>query len=127
MPGAKTLARAMDKIGEHTTKYRKQVTFDLQDLNVTPAVVTVVVWDPLYVYLQQLPLPPARQPGETSAEWIDRCRANPPDADVRWCFEPRYAAGTRKRVYTGDSNCGAYFKDAMEVNECYPNYVIRIQ
>lgn len=117
----------MDKIGEHTTKYRKQVTFDLQDLNVTPAVVTVVVWDPLYVYLQQLPLPPARQPGETSAEWIDRCRANPPDADVRWCFEPRYAAGTSKRVYTGDSNCGAYFKDAMEVNECYPNYVIRIQ
>ena len=110
-----TLQTAIDKLDEGTNKYKKTLSIDLSDLRVTPEVVQVVVWDPMFVFLQLLPLPPKRASGESVAEWIQRASENPPEDDVRWVYEPRFARGTDTRVYTGDSNCGEYFKRAMEV------------
>ena len=99
-----------------TAKYRKELEIDLGDLNVTPASVKLDVWDPMFVYLQQLPLPPTRRRAETTAQWIQRAnKEHKPTDDVRWAYEPRYTRTTRERVYTGDPSCGRYFQRAMEV------------
>ena len=96
--------------------YKKTLSIDLTDLGVSPDSAQMEVWDPMFVFIQQLPLPPERRDHESIAEWITRCNRDAvPDADVRWVFEPRFSRATGQRAYTGDPSCGRYFELAMRV------------
>ena len=90
------------------------MVIDLSDLGVSPASVQMDMWDPMFVFIQQLPLPPRRFDHETVAEWIARCNSEElPETDVRWVFEPRFTK-THRRAYTGDPSSGRHFELAMK-------------
>ena len=122
--GVRTLTSDLNRISAAVDSFKTKLRIDLTDLEVEPAVVEVDVWDPMFVFVSLLPLPRRRRHDESVAEWMEDCKRNaPPNQDVRWVYEPRFARGTQTQVYTGDSNCGMYFKTAMEVRLCCSNNI----
>ena len=86
LTGDKTLQRHIDKCNAPIMKYRETYRLSLEEYNVEPAYVDLVMWDPFFAWVKGLVLPPAKTPGETKEEYVQRCGAGP--AGIEWVHTP---------------------------------------
>ena len=77
-------------------QYRTEFELSLEEYNVEPASVKLVIWDPFFTWLRGTPLPPAKEPDESTEAYIARCGSCP--TDVEWVHTPLVnGAGTVPR------------------------------
>ena len=115
----RTYAAHLDKCVAPLKKWRRKLEIDVSKFNVKPSKVVFEYTHPLLVYVRGLPLPPAREGGESNAAYLDRI--GPCPADVRWTQRPmRNSSG--EKVIDGNATCGTLWFDAMErtPNDSYP-------
>ena len=108
--GSGTLTRHVEDCDKPLKQYRRTLTVDVSEWGVKPTSVTVPYFDPMYLWVRTLPLPPEREEGEPVASWITRCGECP--LSTQWQYTPMQN-GAGDRVIDGTAACGDSWGDAM--------------
>lgn len=67
-------------------QYREEYRLSLEEYQVEPSSVVVLIWHPFFAWLQGLPVPPEMSPAENLNDYIKRC--GQPPCDVDWVHTP---------------------------------------
>ena len=108
---ARTLNSHLQDVQAPILKYTSELTIDLAEWNVEPSQVSVVVDNPLFLWLRLLPVPAPRSPLESYAAYL--ARLGPCPVDVRWDYTP-LTNEVGSKVIDGCASGGELWRAAME-------------